>query len=280
VQSLEWREKVQQLRSERDDLKTQLSEGDRQHSQTIAAMAERQKAQLVAADNEYKAKMAELEAEVRRHRERTVALLAEKDQEIESLRLEAQYVNKLRQLTPTPLSPVGLGPSVLGAHNNEAAGAASSEEASAVSELLTRTPIATGSLILSGENPLLHFAQEQARKDVEISSLYKQKRGVEQALRELQQAVILKDERYAAEVERLAELVDRYERSKSRENANLEYLKNVVYQYMVAHDRESRQRMLNAIATILQFNPREKLAVQEHLQGGMWLSAYSKRPIS
>ena len=256
------------MRAECDELKMQLSEKDRQHSQTINALTERHKVQLAAAESEYKAKIAELETEMKRHRERTISLLAEKNQELESIRLESQYVSRLHQLTPPP-------PAISNYDANSEAAGASSGESSAVTELLARSP--HSSSVTGSENSLLHFAHEQARKDIEISTLHKQKRSLEQALRELQQSVAMKDERHVNEIERLNELLDRYERNKSRESANLEYLKNVIYHYMIEYDRESRQRMLNAIATILQFNPKEKSTVQEHLQSGMWLAAYGKK---
>jgi len=42
-----------------------------------------------------------------------------------------------------------------------------------------------------------------------------------------------------------------------RENANMEYLKNVMHQYLTTVDVTARQRILTAIVTILQFRPEE-----------------------
>ena len=42
-----------------------------------------------------------------------------------------------------------------------------------------------------------------------------------------------------------------------RENANMEYLKNVFYRYLTTVDTTAKQRMLVAMVTILQFSPEE-----------------------
>ena len=144
------------------------------------------------------------------------------------------------------------------------AGASSEDEhqASAISELLSRTSLLSGQ---PAEAALLHFAQEQARKDVEINALRKQKYGLETALRELQHGSMIKEQQAAEQMALLKEEIRRSERNLSRENANLEYLKNVVYKYMICTDSVGKQQMLNAISTILQFSPKEKNTVQQHI---------------
>jgi GRIP and coiled-coil domain-containing protein 1 len=57
----------------------------------------------------------------------------------------------------------------------------------------------------------------------------------------------------------------RLERSKSREGANLEYLKNVTLSYITTSENESKKKMLNAIAAVLQFNDTEMSMVNNHL---------------
>ena len=93
---------------------------------------------------------------------------------------------------------------------------------------------------------------------------------LETAMRELQHSTILKEEQSFDQIDLLKEEIRKNERNKSRENANLEYLKNVVYKYMVTTDAVGREQMLNAISTILQFSPREKKAVHEHIHAGWW----------
>ena len=48
----------------------------------------------------------------------------------------------------------------------------------------------------------------------------------------------------------------------SRENANLEYLKNVILRYLLTDSESVRQQMVAAIATILEFSPQEVIKAQ------------------
>ena len=229
----------------------------------ITTLQERHTQQLADQEAEFKQRMSELDAEIRRHRERTVNLLAEKDRELENLRLrlpehlESQYYSTYRQLSQTS-DPGEIG--------------ASSEGEAAVGELLSRSLHG-----MPSESTILHFAQEQARREVEIQTLRKQKHGVELALRELQQSAVLKEQLFIEQIDLLKEEIRKYERNISRESANLEYLKNVVYHFMVCTDQVAKQSTLNAISTILQFSPQEKDRVQKELQKSWWYYVNSQK---
>jgi len=144
-------------------------------------------------------------------------------------------------------------------------GGASCERQSSEDEAVTRllaTPPGG-----QGEMTLLYFAQEQARKDVEMTALRKQKRELELALRDLQASTAAKQESLHEEIDCLKEEIRKLGRSISREGANLEYLKNVTYKFLICHDPVGKQQMLNAITTILQFSPQEKSSVQAQNKG-------------
>ena len=266
----ELKERLRALRSDYEEQSTTLKDKEEHFRKALSGLEEKHKQALLLQESEYKQKMADLEGEIRKHRDRTIALLAEKDKEIQTLkanspeRYEAQYMRTYRhQLSShSPDQDVSV---------NEAG--ASSEE-SAVSELLGRTSVLGGT---PAETSLLHFAQEQARKDVEINSLRRQKHSLELALRELQQNSTLKQEGYMEQIESYQEDIRKLQRNKSRESANLEYLKNVVYQYILSTDTIAQQQMLNAISTILEFSPRERTAVFQHVSGGWWVYG-SKSP--
>lgn len=49
----------------------------------------------------------------------------------------------------------------------------------------------------------------------------------------------------------------RLEASKSREGANLEYLKNVFVNYLTTNDSARKRHMLNAITAVLRFTKEE-----------------------
>ncbi len=222
---------------------------------------------------EHKHKESELELEIRKHRERTIALLAEKDKEIEMLRAKSpeRYENQYMRSFQRTSSQASDSES--SEHGSPVKGRVQTLEGgeSIVNEL---TKIQFGGAA-SVDSSILYFAHEQARKDVEINSLRRQKHSLESALRELQHSSAMKIEKYSEQVDFLKEEVRKFERNRSRESANLEYLKNVVYQYMVSHDTAGRKQMLNAISTILEFSPKEKDAVMQKIQG-WWGTPKSK----
>lgn len=52
-------------------------------------------------------------------------------------------------------------------------------------------------------------------------------------------------------------ILNRLERCKSREGANLEYLKNVILSFLASTDKDSKRHMVNAIGAVLKFSPSE-----------------------
>lgn len=194
---------------------------------------------------------------MRKHRERTVALLLEKDNEITALRLHVP-------LDPLTLSPV--------AQRMDEAGAASGSESiededraaslTAIHKLLARET--------SPSSGLLHFKQELGRRDVEIATLRRAKHELEVSVRELQQSRAMSAHEWEERCSRLEEQIRKDVRDRSRESANLEYLKNVVYRYMICTDISGRLQIAKAIATILEFSPAEKREAIASLNKGWW----------
>lgn len=58
------------------------------------------------------------------------------------------------------------------------------------------------------------------------------------------------------------------ERSKGREGANLEYLKNVTISYLTTSDPDSKKKMLNAIGAVLKFDDNEIGLINKHVNTG------------
>jgi len=212
-------------------------------------------------ENEHKQILSNLEFEIRRHRERTIALLAEKDKDIETLKL---------------LTPEGYESNYLKDYRGHYEIPESKENTSLPKSDTVRELISYTSSPMNPATTVLHFAQEQARKDVEIAVLRKHKHSLEVSNRELHQEGCWKETQFNEQIDKLLEDVKRCERAKSRESANLEYLKNVVYQYMISYDVTSRHQMLNAISTILQFSPSEKDLVEKKLMKSWWIQSSGK----
>lgn len=238
-QLAEQRKRVKCLR---DSLETQKDEHKitiEELRKSLSVQAEKSEREKSIVEAEHAHKLAELQTEIKRHRERTVSLLAEKERELDTYR------------STCPQTPTAIVPQSLDDLDKQ------EETESTLAALLTST----------GDKQLLHFSHEQARKDVEIAQLRKTKHSLESSSRQMQQQHALERSQYDEQAQALKDEIRRLERNRSRESANLEYLKNVVYQYMIRNDLETRQRMLNAIATILEFSPKEKRSVLEHLQG-------------
>ncbi|XP_052231519.1 GRIP and coiled-coil domain-containing protein 1-like [Dreissena polymorpha] len=238
----ELREKIRGLHVQHEDELAHYRQREESLRKSLLNLQDKHKQEALQQTAEHQSQLQELEEEMRRQRDRTVSLLAEKEREIELLRATStQHIQAVYR------------------SNLEMGGASSERQTSedeAVTRLLSMPPGG------QGETTLLYFAQEQARKDVEISALRKQKREIEITLRDLQVSSSGKQEALYEEIDSLKEEIRKLGRSISREGANLEYLKNVTYKFLICHDPVGKQQMLNAITTILQFSPQEKSSVQ------------------
>lgn len=184
-------------------------------------------------DNEYRGKIVALEHQLLRQRERSLAVIDEKDQEILTLKSSFQ----------------ALLPSKGSSENKNYPTADVTSEPSA--------DLVTGLLTSDNNPPMLHYAQELARREIEVSNLRKQNVELEAILRERHRDLFHETERHKDELKKLQSQITRLEACKSREGANLEYLKNVIVNYLITSDPSSKRHMLNAISTVLHFTPEE-----------------------
>ena len=240
-----------------------LHEKEEGFARAMASMRESHRAELSERDSVHRQRAGELEAEMRRHRDRTVSMLAERDREIASLRLQV-VEHRLPAVSDSTFQHDADKATV----DSSEVGASSAESpaGAVVSELIANVGVAD-------DTKILHFAHERSRFEAESSALRRQKYSLETALREARRDAAIAAEIHAGEVCELREELAKRDRNSSRENANLEYLKNVVHRYMTCRGGASaRQQMLNAIATILQFSPVEKQQVQAVLARGWWVT--------
>lgn len=264
----ELRDRVATLRLANDEQESTMRDKEEGFARALAALRESHRAELAEREAVHRARIAELESDMRRHRDRTVSMLAERDRELATVRLQVATDRLMA-------TPGGGGTAVAGQFGSytDAGGiGASSVEMTApanaiVSELISNVEI-------SDDSKILHFANERSRYETELSALRRQKHSLETALRDVRRDAALTAESHADELRRLTEEIAKRDRDRSRENANLEYLKNVVHRYMMCRGGISaRQQMLNAISTILQFSPAEKQQVQDHIARGWWVVA-------
>lgn len=224
-------------------------------SKAILAQEEKHKADVSQVKAGHQKQIGELEVEVKKQRERTVVLLAEKDAEIQRLRSLSGH-----SFEPDSLRQWGQ----LKDSTAQRASSDISEEQEAVSRLLDM------SKNFQNEAAFLHFAQEKGRMEVEINGLRKQKRALETALRDLQVSVSQKEEKLRDEISALNEQLLEVHRHANREGANVEYLKNVMVKFLTSTDVHCKTQMLKAVMTVLQFSPAERDAVHQSQAKGWW----------
>ncbi|XP_071501673.1 GRIP and coiled-coil domain-containing protein 1-like [Diadema antillarum] len=276
TQLAEMRERVSVLRQQLDEEEAAHQRSVEDFQERVAKMKEKHKGSLAQAENDYKLKAADLDQQIQKLRERTVALLADKDLVIDDLK--RQLGAKQPGATPAPTHQVTSQRHLrkskshdLGATSADDVQSVTSEdylssEADETVSQLVATPATPGA---SGSS-FLHFAEEQARKEVELTTVKRQKQQLESALRQLQDKHATAVQTYEEQVEELREEVDRWQRNRSREGTNMEYLKNVVLSYLNTDSYSTKRQMFNAIAAILQFTRKEKESLLKKHSASWW----------
>ncbi len=254
-QLAELKEKYINLRIVSDQAEVQHKQDLEERQQVLVALQQTHKQEVDRLDAQHRKNFLRLEEELHKPRDRTMALLAEKDLELERLRAAAVISFASHQKHAT--------------NNNTAMEGGDLEEADPEQE---ESDIIAQALKLAGPNEptLLLYAEQLARKEVEVAALRKQKHRLEEDLHQLQGKLIANGERHEEEVAELRCHLDKRVRDQGRDGANLEYLKNVIYRFLTLHDTRGRQQTLTAILTILHFSPQEKQAVMKQQQHSWW----------
>ncbi|XP_062860142.1 GRIP and coiled-coil domain-containing protein 1 [Trichomycterus rosablanca] len=251
----EARDQLSELKEKYINLRVQLDEAEVRHKQeaedrqqALIAVQQAHKHDLEKLEAQHREDLLHLEGELHKQRERTMALLEEKDLELE----------KLRVFRSQNIRDIALEREVERDLNVESCNSGL-EECETISEALKFAG--------SNEPTLLLYAEQLARNEVEISTLRKMKHRLEEDVHQLQTKLIFNGERHEEEVAKLRAQLEKHMRDKGREGANLEYLKNVIYRFLTLQDSRGRQQTLTAILTILHFSPQEKQAiVKQHVQ--------------
>ncbi|XP_023173667.2 GRIP and coiled-coil domain-containing protein 1 [Drosophila hydei] len=250
IQTLQ--DKVQVLNRNIDETEQELKQqGDKMR---IALKNERVKWQEAKAEleNETRCKLNELEQLLQKQRQRSLQLLDEKEQEIKTLQTSFEVFHKPNA---SPLES-----SETFAYSSDA------DSVEVEGERETKMKVKPKKLSLGENCHMLHYANELARKDIEITTLRKSKYVAESTLRKAIQDKVTAQQEMHEKIELLEEQVDRLERCKTREGANLEYLKNVVISFIVTRDAEDKRHMLNAISAVLQFTSNEMQTINAAFQ--------------
>uniref|UniRef100_A0A1A7YHB7 GRIP and coiled-coil domain containing 1 n=1 Tax=Iconisemion striatum TaxID=60296 RepID=A0A1A7YHB7_9TELE len=240
----ELREKYITLRIQSDEAEVQHHQQLEERQQQVVAQQHTHRQELEQVLAQHRDELLRLEAELHKQRERTMALLDEKDQELARLRSTTMSCSR-------NVGDVTDGRQEVGSEGED----------DIVSQALRQaTPT---------ESTLLLYAEQLARRAVEVGGLRRQKHRLEEDLHQLQAKLIANAERHDEETVELRGQLDKLIRDQNREGANLEYLKNVIYKFLTLQDASGRLQTLGAIVTILHFSPQEKQDVMR-LQGPAW----------
>ncbi|NXV58516.1 GCC1 protein, partial [Molothrus ater] len=229
------KDRIKRHRQELEARKQELSQLQQLHRQEL------ERCQL-----QFRERALRLEEEMHKQRDRALAVLAEKDRELE----------QLRALT-LPHGPKGCR------DGGPGPGDTPSQDSSEI--LPQELQLCSGS-----EPTFFLYAEQLARKEVEIAALRKHRHRLEVQLHQLQGRALAEEDRHREEVAALRDEIQKNCRDKSREGANLEYLKNVVYRFLTLPDARGRQQTLTAILAILHFSPEEKLSIAKSSAHGSW----------
>lgn len=190
IQTLQ--DKVQVLNHNIDEAEQELKQqGDKMRQ---ALKNERTKWQEAKAEleNETRCKLNELEQLLQKQRQRSLQLLDEKEQEIKTLQTSFEVFHKPN---PTPTD------------TNETFAYSSDADSAEVEEM--KLKVKPKKLSLGDNCHMLHYANELARKDIEITALRKSKYTAESTLRKAIQDKVTAQQEMHEKIELLEEQVDR-----------------------------------------------------------------------
>jgi hypothetical protein len=107
----------------------------------------------------------------------------------------------------------------------------------------------------------IHFSQEHAYKEMELTKLRSYRSDLEYKLKQTNDEHSVEIERYQTQMSVLKQEIERLNLVMERQDlngANLEYVKNVVYNFMTTKDRNVKISMQDALTQILKFSQMEK----------------------
>ncbi|XP_055902244.1 GRIP and coiled-coil domain-containing protein 1 [Eupeodes corollae] len=238
-------DKVKVLNRNIEEQEVELKQQEERLRQAVKEERDKWKNSLSDMENECRFKLNEMEQQLQKQRVRSLQLLDEKENEIKTLQTSFDVFAQ---------------PRIVPNESNNTEEYSSTNVGGEVTKTSAerKTSSSNAKTLGMGENcHMLHYANEIARKDIEIAGLRKTKYAAETALRKALQDKATSEDDLREEIAQLKQEVDRLERCKTREGANLEYLKNVFISFLSTKSIEGKRHMINAIGAVLQFTPSE-----------------------
>jgi hypothetical protein len=221
------------------------------------------KSQVERIQSEQAKVYSDLEKELVKQRERTVKLIAEKDAELESLKNSVRKIRSGSLEVPNSAMTKSLSGSLKDEGDSKSIQESPADSLNHV-ESVSQHETVTNSI--SNNSMLLYYNQQNAYKDTELNKLRLAYKDLEYRLKHVVDENSVDLERLQAQSKLLKEEIERLKLNHSRaemdSSENLEYIKNVVFQYMTSKDQTVRANMIVAIMQILQFTRSEKQKMQ------------------
>lgn len=271
--------KIETFNRNMDEQEAELHSKSHEHKLELRAERTKWKEQINAMEMDFRAKVAELESQLQKQRERSLSLLEEKENEIKTLKTSFDVF-----MVPSTASKVATAnrhtietTDQTNDRNNRRKKLSSSSSFTHSSTIhgdsddelnMMSSSVTSAGQSSTNDQPMhmLHYVHELSRKEVEITGLRKAKHLAEQTLRLALQDKAAAQEDLYDKISTLEEHVDRLERCKTREGANLEYLKNVILSFLATKDDDGRRHMVNAIGAVLQFSPNELKTINSYFK--------------
>lgn len=260
--------KVEVLNRNIDEQEMELRNKAQQHNAELRAERNRWKEIVSNTEIEFRTKQSELEVQLQKQRERSLALLEERENEIASLKASFDIFMVPKSIRKrSEVSSNGDNNNLSGNERKDSLTNLNNVFHGSSDDVNQTTLTLSAKVTNASSNEqmhMLHYVHELSRKEVEIAALRKGKHMAEQTLRHALQDKAATQESLYDKIATLEEQVDRLERCKTREGANLEYLKNVFLSFLLSSDMEGRRHKVNAIGAVLQFNPSETATVNKY----------------
>jgi len=242
-------EKVIVLNRNIDEYETEIKNKSISLNNELKAERTKNRETINNLEADYRSKISQLEIQLQKQRERSLMLLDEKENEIRALKTSYELFIPKKSSTECEDETQSNGsrkPSTSQHHLGMVLNQQNSNNSN------------------SPETYMIFYSNELARKDLELSSVRKSKRECEELIRQTLKEKIMIQEELDEKIANLEQKVYYLEKMKSREGANLEYLKNVTISYLTTSDAQAKKKMLNAIGAVLKFDESENILINNY----------------
>lgn len=258
--------KVEVLNRNIDEQELELRNKSQEYKDNLRQERTKWKEMASSTEMEYRAKLSDIELQLQKQRERSLNLLEEKENEIKNLKSSFDVFGVSRSIKQSISHQASdAGDDLDDDRSRRVKKVSASSFIGSISEgSFEGDDGNNASQTCKDSMHMLHYVHELSRKEVEISGLRKAKHLAESTLRQALQDKATAQEALYDKISFLEEQVDRLERCKSREGANLEYLKNVVLSFLASNDLDGKKHMVNAIGAVLKFSPSEMKTINNY----------------